>query len=119
MSATIDPGQGNLYRVQISGLLLKSEWEKVQQAASSAIERVGRISLLFILDRFEGFEPNADWGDMNFHMKHGKDIDKIAIVGDDRWRRSCADVCRCRSPHCRSRVLHKHRNLPRQAWLSQ
>jgi SpoIIAA-like len=86
MPATIDPGQGNLYRVQISGLLLKSEWEKVQQAASSAIERVGRISLLFILDRFEGFEPNADWGDMNFHMKHGKDIDKIAIVGDDRWR---------------------------------
>jgi hypothetical protein len=66
--------------------LRKSELEQVLQAASEAIQRDGKIKLLFVLDHFEGWETDADWGDMNFYLKHDKDIEMIAIVGKDQWR---------------------------------
>ena len=64
----------------------KSEMENVQLQATPAIESGGNIRLLFILDRFEGWERNAAWGDMNFYLQHGKQLEKIAIVGDEQWR---------------------------------
>ena len=31
-----------------------------------------------------GFRGN--WNDMSFYVKHGDSIERIAIVGDERWR---------------------------------
>ena len=30
--------------------------------------------------------PGAPWNDLAFYMKHGDAIERIAIVGPDRWR---------------------------------
>ena len=48
--------------------------------------RVGAIRLLFLLDGFEGWEPLDDWHDLTFYVKHGGAIERIAIVGEERWR---------------------------------
>jgi hypothetical protein len=34
---------------------------------------------------FEGFERGADWGDISFLVKHDRQVDKIAIVGNQKW----------------------------------
>jgi hypothetical protein len=86
MPATIQLDSANLYRVQASGLLRLADMQQVQSAASEAILQHGKIKLLFILDRFEGWEKNSKWGDMGFYIKHDKDLEKIAIVGDEQWR---------------------------------
>ena len=50
------------------------------------MDRIGSIRLLFILKEFEGWQANPKWGDLTFYVKHGDTIERIAIVGDDRWR---------------------------------
>ena len=50
------------------------------------IGRIGPVRLLFVLDGFEGWEPHADWNDLTFYVKHGDGIERIAIVGHERWR---------------------------------
>ena len=44
------------------------------------------MRLLFVLDGFEGWEPRDNWSDLTFYVEHGDRIERIAIVGDERWR---------------------------------
>ena len=80
MPASIQHESGNLFRIHISGLLRQAELQQVQAVAAQEIARLGRITLLFVLEGFEGWERGADWGDLAFYEAHDKDIDKIAIV---------------------------------------
>jgi hypothetical protein len=86
MPASIQHESGNLFRVRISGVLRQAELKDVQAVAAQEIVRVGKIKLLFVLDAFEGWERDADWGDLAFYAAHDKDIEKIAIVGEEKWR---------------------------------
>jgi hypothetical protein len=86
MPASIHHESGNLFRIHISGILRQTELKDVQAVAAQEISRLGRIRLLFVLEQFEGWERGADWGDLEFYAAHDKDIDKIAIVGEEKWR---------------------------------
>ena len=41
--------------------------------------------MLVVAENFEGFERGADWGDISFLVKHDRQIEKVAIVGDLKW----------------------------------
>ena len=86
MPASIQHESENLFRVRISGVLRQAELKNVQAVAAREIGRLGTIKLLFILEEFEGWERDADWGDLAFYVAHDKDIEKIAIVGEEKWR---------------------------------
>jgi hypothetical protein len=86
MPASIQHESGNLFRVRVSGVLRQAELKDVQAVAAREIGRLGRISLLFVLEQFEGWERDAHWEDLAFYEAHDKDIDKIAILGDAKWR---------------------------------
>src|SRR5262249_6888145 len=78
--------QDNVYRLDVSGRLKKAEMDRSQEALLAEIGRVGPVRLLFVLGAFEGWEPSPDWNDLTFYVKHGDSIERIAIVGDERWR---------------------------------
>jgi hypothetical protein len=86
MPATIQHEGGNLYRVNASGLLLNRELDVMRDTAIEAIARLGSIRLLFVLEKFEGWERGVDWGDMTFYRTHGKNIEQIAVIGEETWR---------------------------------
>lgn len=86
MGFEIQESSGSLVSVKIKGILKKSELDQMQEVAVKAIEQEGKIRVLVILDNFLGWESDADWGDISFNIKHDKDIEKIAIVGDEKWR---------------------------------
>jgi stage II sporulation SpoAA-like protein len=86
MPASIQHESGNLFRIHVSGVLRQGELLGVQTVAVQGITRLGTIKLLFVLDGFEGWERGADWGDLAFYAAHDTDIEKIAIVGDEKWR---------------------------------
>jgi hypothetical protein len=86
MPANIQHESDNLFRVRISGILRQAELKEVQAVAAKEIARLGTIKLLFVLEQFEGWERDADWGDLAFYMAHDKDIEKIAIIGEEKWR---------------------------------
>jgi len=35
---------------------------------------------------FDGWERHEDWGDVSFMMEQGQQIEKMAIVADEKWR---------------------------------
>jgi len=86
MSMSLHHERDNVYRLDMHGLLRKNDLEQCQQTLITEMRRVGNVRLLFVLDGFEGWDPNEDWRDMAFYAKYGSSIDRIAIVGDERWR---------------------------------
>jgi hypothetical protein len=86
MSISLQHESDNLYRVDLSGILRKKEFERCEIALSDEMRRTGPVKLLFVLKDFEGWETQAAWNDLTFYVKHGGQIERIAIVADERWR---------------------------------
>src|SRR3954467_11678700 len=87
MPTTIEHDSADIFHVRLRGLLRIAEWRQVQTVAAREIDARGTIKLLFSLENFEGWEPGADWGDMQFYASHGRrQIERIAIIGDEQWR---------------------------------
>jgi hypothetical protein len=86
MPVTLIGATGPLISAKISGELTKAEVSQVQAAALEAIRRCGKISALFILENFQGWRREGNWGDISFLVEHDKEIAKIAVVGDENWR---------------------------------
>jgi len=72
--------------VRIHGILRQAEFDECQRAAAEVIRAVGKVAALIVLDGFEGWEHRDEWGDMSFLIEHDNDIEKIAIVGQEKWR---------------------------------
>ena len=86
MAITMQHERDNIYRLEVSGLLKKADMDQWQDALIVEMARIGPVRLLFLLKGFDGWERNADWSDLTFYVKHGDKIERIAIVGDERWR---------------------------------
>ncbi len=86
MPMTVHHEHGNVYRVEIRGILRTSEFAQCQGVLVQQMRRVGEVRLLFVLEDFDGWEPHEDWRDLSFYVEHGDRIERIAIVGDERWR---------------------------------
>ena len=77
---------GNLFRVEIRGTLRKADLDRYQTELAAHMARLGPVKLLFILEGFDGWETTDGWRDLSFYVKHGDTIERIAIVGAERWR---------------------------------
>ncbi len=86
MPMTLEQEAGNVFRVEMRGLLRKADLDRCQAQLAAEMSRLGPVRLLFVLDGFEGWEPRDNWSDLTFYAKYGDSIDRIAIVGDERWR---------------------------------
>ncbi len=80
----LDKGSIGLFNV--SGILGKAELEQAQNECESAIQKMGHIKILVVLDNFQGWEKAKDWEDLSFSARNDAYIDKLAIVGDQQWK---------------------------------
>lgn len=85
MSVSLQHEHGNIYRVDVSGMLGEKEFAALQRSAAAEIVKTGKIRLLVVLHYFAGWAPGK-WETLAFYIRHGADIERIAIVGDEQWR---------------------------------
>jgi len=86
MSVVLSQEDGDVFRIEIRGVLRKAELDDCQVRLAEEMSRRGPVRLLFVLDGFEGWATDDDWRDLTFYISHGDRIGRIAIVGDERWR---------------------------------
>jgi hypothetical protein len=69
-----------------SGTLEKKDYDTLLPLVEQKIKEFGKIRLYFEMSNFTGWKPDAFLRDLNFDIKHVKDFDKIAMVGDKKWQ---------------------------------
>lgn len=112
----IETPDTNVLEFHVSGKLAREDYEKVVPQMEQLIERHGRIRILFEMHDFHGWEAGALWEDMKFDLKHFRDIDRLAIIGETRWERGMAAFCRPFTVAVIHYFEHDHSNQARE-WL--
>ena len=86
MPVEIVDASGKLLQIKIRALLKKADYDRIIQVAKEAVAREGKVRALIMLEGFDGWERREDWGDVSFMMGQGQHIEKMAIVGDEKWK---------------------------------
>lgn len=88
MPAVIHRERDNIYRLDVSGVLSKTDLDRTQDVLLAGMEHaaLGKARLLVVLDDFQGWDSTSNWSDLGFYVRHGDRLERIAIVGDARWR---------------------------------
>ena len=86
MPVEIIDAAGKLLQLKLRGIFKKVDHDRLIQIAKKAIEQEGKVNALVILEAFEGWERGGNWGDVSFMMEQGQHIEKMVIVGDEKWK---------------------------------
>lgn len=86
MTAEIISVDRSIVTLRVSAKLTEAELAAVQKDTADVIGRLGRISILILAENFDGWERGGQWGDFSFQEAHDRDIERMAIVGDEKWR---------------------------------
>src|SRR4051812_25586588 len=86
MPVEIIDTSGKLLQIKVRGMLKKIDYDRIIEITTEAIAREGKVRALVILEGFEGWERQEHWSDVSFMMEQGQHIEKMAIVGDDKWK---------------------------------
>lgn len=77
---------GAVVYAKLSGVMRLSDQESLQAAGKRLITQGMKVRLHVTLEDFQGWEKGVDWGDLDFLMAHGNEIEKMALVSDARWK---------------------------------
>ena len=85
--------EGKILDVQASGKLTKKDYEQFVPLVEKLLEEHGKLRILFEMHDFHGWELSALWEDVKFDLKHFRDIERLALVGETRWQQGMAIFC--------------------------
>jgi hypothetical protein len=90
----VETTPGQYLEVHISGKLEREDYGAFAPAVERLIEEQGKIRMLVLLEDFRGWDAGALWEDIKFEVKHFNDIERLAIVGENRWEQGMAVFCK-------------------------
>ena len=76
----------NLIHIKLQGVMQVADQEALQAQARRLIAQGKKPRLLAILDDFQGWEKSDAWENIDFLMEHGDRVERMAIVGEERWK---------------------------------
>jgi len=85
---------GKVLTIRTSGKLAAEDYHQFVPRIEHLINKHGQIRVLFDMREFHGWTLSALWEDIKFDLKHFKDIERLAMVGDCKWEKWMATFCR-------------------------
>lgn len=84
MSITISKESENIYVVTIQGVYTYDDQKEIEKHADGNVN-LDKVKILILAEEFSGWGKEGDWGDLTFMYEHDAQIEKIAVVAEDKW----------------------------------
>jgi hypothetical protein len=109
---------GQMLTVRLSDKLHKSDYEHFVPEVERLIRQHGKLRILMDMHDFHGWDAGALWEDIKFDVKHFKDIERLAMIGDKRWEQAMAAFCK---PFTTAKIRYFDRDQADEArlWLAE
>ncbi len=79
--------EGKILSAKVTGQLKSAELAQLQKRAAQAIDKLGKVRMLVVVEDFQGWEKGGEgWGNISFQANYDDKIEKIALVGDQKWK---------------------------------
>ena len=108
---------GRILNVTLSGKLTRHDYEHFLPEVERQIRQHGKMRMLVDMHDFHGWTIGALWEDIKFDMRHYKDLERIAFVGETRWQKGMTAFCK---PFTSAtlRYFDRDQTADARAWLS-
>jgi hypothetical protein len=93
LTLTEDAG-GKVLAIKINGKLSKEDYEQFVPKVEELIKQQGKVRILMEMHDFHGWEMGALWEDIKFDVKHFRDIERLAMIGESKWEAGMAVFCK-------------------------
>ncbi len=70
--------------LDVTGRLSREDYEKLVPRLEKAMEEHGHRRCLIALHDFEGWTMGGLWQELRFDLRHRKDFDRVAVVGESK-----------------------------------
>ena len=85
MSITITKESENLFVVTIKGIYTYDDQKEIEKHGGGNTNLDQKVKILVLAEEFAGWGKEGDWGDLTFMYEHDAQIEKIAVVAEDKW----------------------------------
>ncbi len=113
MIETIETGTPKVVGVKLSGKLHDEDYRRFVPKIETILTAEGKVRLFVQFEEFQGWDMHAAWDDFKFALKHYSDFERIVMVGDRRWEKWLASVCK---PFTKAKVKYFDRSEADAAW---
>jgi hypothetical protein len=98
---------------RLHGKLHDEDYKSFEPAVEAAVAAEGKVRLFTQFDDFHGWDMHAAWDDAKFSLRHYRDFERIAMVGDRKWEAWMARLCK---PFTRASVRYFDASEAEAAW---
>jgi SpoIIAA-like len=85
MIEVLSRGSGKVFGMNVSGKLLHQDYERFVPMLEKLIQEHGAIRCLVEMTDLHGIELRALWDEIKFDVRHARQIERCAVVGDKAW----------------------------------
>jgi len=109
---------GKILVVNVSGTLVKADYESFVPEFDRLIKHHDKLRVLFDMTDFHGWEARAAWEDIKLGVKYFADINRLAMVGENKWEHIMATLSK---PFTKAAIRYfDHANATEaRQWLSE
>ncbi len=79
---------------KMSGKLHDEDYKNFVPLVDAEIAKEGKVNVLAQFHDFHGWDAKALWDDIKFSTSHCTKIKRIALVGENKWEKWMAAVCK-------------------------
>ena len=113
MIETLETESPKIVGVKLSGKLHDEDYKRFVPTVESILSAEGKVRLFVQFEDFHGWDLHAIWDDTKFALRHYSDFDRIAMLGNRRWEKWMAQVCR---PFTKATVRYFDASQADEAW---
>lgn len=93
MISTMERSSGNLLGYSVSGDVTKADFGTLTPVAASVVAEHGSVRLLLDVTDFHVEKISAMSAQVDFAQQFGDKIDRMAVVGDQKWDKAAGQLC--------------------------
>jgi hypothetical protein len=94
MIETLQTDTPKIVGFKMQGKLHDEDYKAFEPAVEAAVAAEGKVRLFAQFDDFHGWDMHAAWDDFKFGLRHYRDFERIAMVGDKTWEAWMAHLCK-------------------------
>jgi hypothetical protein len=87
MIEVLERSSGNVIGIRCNGKLMHEDYQQFAAKLEAILQQYGAIRCYCEMAGFSGIELRALWDETKFDLKHARQLERCAIVGDKSWHR--------------------------------
>jgi len=85
--------EGSVLEAHVSGRLTDEDYRQFAPEVEKIVNKHGKIRMLTDMHDFHGWNTSGLWEEFKLDVRHAKNLERLAIVGEKKWQEWMSRVC--------------------------